>query len=94
MWLPETACNDDVLDSLIDHGLRFVILAPQQAARIRVTSFGQLAREDGNCIDTSIPYKRYHRDGSGKSLAVFFYDQDIAHAIAFEHALGFECRAG
>ena len=35
MWLPETACNDEVLDLLIDEGLQFVILAPQQAERIR-----------------------------------------------------------
>src|SRR5882672_2012862 len=35
IWLPETACNDDVLDLLIDAGLRFVILAPQQARRVR-----------------------------------------------------------
>jgi alpha-amylase/alpha-mannosidase (GH57 family) len=89
MWLPETACNDAVLDSLIDHGLRFVILAPQQAARIR--DRGQPAaiwqETSKNSIDTSIPYLRYHRNGSGKSLAVFFYDHDIAHEIAFEEAL-------
>ncbi|HXL81974.1 MAG TPA: DUF3536 domain-containing protein [Pyrinomonadaceae bacterium] len=89
MWLPETACNDDVLDSLIDHRLRYVILAPQQAARIRDSrqapaSWQEVAK---NSIDTSIPYLRYHRNGSGKSLAVFFYDADIAHVIAFEHAL-------
>jgi alpha-amylase/alpha-mannosidase (GH57 family) len=35
MWLGETACNDDVLGLLIDEGLRFVILAPQQAQRVR-----------------------------------------------------------
>src|SRR6266850_1309146 len=35
MWLPETACNDEVLGLLIDKELRFVILAPQQAERIR-----------------------------------------------------------
>ena len=34
MWLPETACNDRVLDALIDEGLRYVILAPHQAARV------------------------------------------------------------
>jgi hypothetical protein len=31
MWLPETACNDQVMDALIDEGLRFVILAPQSS---------------------------------------------------------------
>ena len=89
MWLPETACNDDVLDSLIDHRLRFVILAPQQAARIRDTRQTPASWQDKtkDSIDTRIAYQRFHRDGSGRSLAVFFYDHDIAHAIAFEAAL-------
>ena len=89
MWLPETACNDAVLDALIDHGLRFVILAPQQAARIRDRRQAS-ARWQGiakNSIDTSIPYLRYHRNDAGKSLAIFFYDSDIAQAIAFEGSL-------
>src|SRR5437870_5100076 len=38
MWLPETACNDRVMRALIDQGLRFVLLAPQQAARYRTRS--------------------------------------------------------
>src|SRR5687767_14193501 len=38
MWLPETACNDRVLEALIDEGLRFVMLAPHQAARVSTGS--------------------------------------------------------
>jgi alpha-amylase/alpha-mannosidase (GH57 family) len=38
-------------------------------------------------LDTSVPYNYFHRDGSGRSLAVFFYDEQLAHAIAFERAL-------
>jgi len=115
MWLPETACNDDVLGLLIDEGLRFVILAPQQAARVRKSSTdippgspaGQprwggpacpdeadgVEARDGwqivtrNTVDTSIAYNYFHRDRSGRSIAVFFYDQVLAHAIAFEQAL-------
>lgn len=87
IWLPETACNDDVLDSLIDHGLRYVILAPQQAARIRNSNKASWQELTSGAIDTSIPYRRSHRDGSEKSLDVFFYDHDIAHAIAFDAAL-------
>jgi alpha-amylase/alpha-mannosidase (GH57 family) len=105
MWLGETACNDDVLGLLIDEGLRFVILAPQQAARVRIGRTGipacHSARPAGRegdgwqsvfpdsiaTIDTSIPYRYFHRDGSGRSMAVFFYDQELAHAIAFEQAL-------
>jgi len=32
MWLPETACNDDVMWSLIDEGLRYVIRQPGLAS--------------------------------------------------------------
>ena len=120
MWLAETACNHDVLGLLIDEGLRFVILAPQQAERVRSRTGipagpgGQTEKsvpqsptdspadheelEDasadyewhdvaGGKIDTSIAYRYFHRDGSRRSLAVFFYDQELAHGIAFGNAL-------
>jgi Domain of unknown function (DUF3536)/Glycosyl hydrolase family 57 len=35
MWLPETAVNDATLRVLVDHGMKFVILSPHQAKRIR-----------------------------------------------------------
>lgn len=85
MWLPETAANDDTLEVLIEEGLAFTILAPNQA--------GYLLDEDGTWIpvqevglDTTIPYRYKHRDGSGRSLALFFYDGAISRAIAFERA--------
>jgi alpha-amylase/alpha-mannosidase (GH57 family) len=93
MWLPETACNDAVLDLLIEEGMRFVILAPQQARRVRRSTDIPVCPEnnwtnvDANKLDTSIAYRYFHRDHSGRSLAVFFYDQNLARAIAFEKAL-------
>jgi len=90
MWLPETACNDDVLGVLIDEGVRFVILAPQQAQRVR--SKKSVLADDWHTvgrdtIDTSVAYSYFHRDASGRSIAVFFYDRKLAHDIAFEQAL-------
>src|SRR5439155_9894225 len=35
MWLPETAVNDAVLRVLADEGVRFTILAPNQAVAVR-----------------------------------------------------------
>ena len=35
LWLPETAANDATLAVLIEQGLRYVILAPGQAKRVR-----------------------------------------------------------
>ena len=72
IWLPETAANDDVLGLLIDQGLRYVILSPDQAQ---------------GKIETSQPYVFRHPDGSTRSLAVFFYNGPLARAIAFEKAL-------
>ena len=72
LWLPETAANDDVLALLIEQGMRYVILAPNQAKGL---------------IDTSKPYLFRHPDGSKRSIAVFFYNGPLARAIAFEGAL-------
>jgi len=72
LWLPETAANDQVLALLIEQGLRYVILAPNQAK---------------GKVDTSKAYVFRHPDGSGRSLAVFFYNGPLARAIAFEKAL-------
>ena len=38
-------------------------------------------------VDTSRVYRVFHRDGSRRSLAVFFYYGPLARAIAFERAL-------
>lgn len=35
LWLPETAVNDTTLDVLADFGIRFIILSPHQALRVR-----------------------------------------------------------
>jgi alpha-amylase/alpha-mannosidase (GH57 family) len=89
MWLPETACNDNVLGTLIDEGLRFTILSPYQAERVRPLGAGDDAWQsvpDGS-IETGRAYRYFHRDGSGRSLALFFYDGAIARSIAFEGGL-------
>jgi alpha-amylase/alpha-mannosidase (GH57 family) len=97
MWLPETACNDDVLVALIDQGMRFVILAPHQAARVRAlyrTGSGSDRVDsahwrtfDDESIDTSVAYRYSHRDDPGRSIAIFFYDGSTSRAIAFESLL-------
>ena len=92
LWLPETAANDATLAVLIDQGLRYVILAPEQAKRVRPAI--EVAGENvdwigvaGGKVDTTRPYRYEHPDGSGRSIAVFFYDGPLARAIAFEKAL-------
>jgi len=87
LWLPETACNDATLGALIDEGMKYVILSPFQAERVRPAgSEVWLSVIDGQ-LDTGVAYRYTHRDGSGRSLAVFFYDGQLAKAIAFDGAL-------
>jgi alpha-amylase/alpha-mannosidase (GH57 family) len=87
LWLPETACNDATLGALIDEQLKYVILSPFQAERVRpVGSEIWLSVIDGQ-LDTTVPYRYLHPDGSGRSLTIFFYDGQLAKAIAFDGAL-------
>jgi alpha-amylase/alpha-mannosidase (GH57 family) len=86
MWLPETACNNRVIDELIDEGMRFLILAPHQAARVRSPG-SDWRNVDEHTIDTSVPYRCFHGDGSGRSIAISFYEGPASRAIAFEKLL-------
>ncbi|MFS8070291.1 MAG: DUF3536 domain-containing protein, partial [Byssovorax sp.] len=87
LWLPETACNDATLGTLIDEGMRFVVLSPYQAERVRHAGSPQWIDVGGGTIDPGQPYRYFHRDGSGRSIAIFFYDGPISRSIAFEGAL-------
>ena len=86
MWLPETAADDESLDVLAEHGIKFTILSPFQANRVRpLTENAEWQDVNGAKVDPSMPYLVKLK--SGRSLAVFFYDAPIAQAIAFEKLL-------
>ena len=84
MWLPETAVDVDSLEALAEHGIRFTILASHQAGRVR--RIGERAWSDaGGGVDSKMPYLT--RLPSGRQLVLFFYDDSIARAVAFEGLL-------
>jgi len=85
MWLPETAANDDTLAALIEEGISFTILAPKQASRWRKGD-GKWIQAEAQPVDPRLPYRYLHRDGSGRSMTLFFYDAEVARKIAFERA--------
>jgi len=87
LWLPETACNDETLTLLIEQGLRYVILAPDQAGHIRQKRGARWRAVPAAGIDTTRAYKYTHKDDTTRSIAVFFYHGGLARAIAFEKAL-------
>ncbi len=87
LWLPETACDDATLQLLIDHGLRFVILAPEQAARVRPVGSSEWLDVTEHGLDSSRSYRYVDPRNDKKSIAIFFYNGALARAIAFERAL-------
>jgi alpha-amylase/alpha-mannosidase (GH57 family) len=84
MWLPETAVDDETLEVLAEAGVRFTILAPGQAWRVRPLAGGDWD-EVNHAIDPSRPY--LWRGPRDLALALFFYDGPISRAVAFEGLL-------
>ncbi|MFH1124840.1 MAG: DUF3536 domain-containing protein [Pseudomonadota bacterium] len=85
MWLPETAVDLETLDILAEQGIRFTILAPRQAKRIRPIGQGKWKDVKGERIDPTMPYLQ--RLPSSREIALFFYDGPISRAVAFEGLL-------
>lgn len=82
LWLPETACSDEVLRELIAQGVRFTILAPTQAQAVRPLGAAAWSDVSDGSIDASQPYRWFESPG-GRSIDLFFYDGAISHEIAF-----------
>lgn len=84
MWLAETAVDIETLEVLAENGIRFTVLAPHQAKECRRLGDDSWTSLSGN-IDSERPY--ICRLPSGRKIALFFYDSDISHAIAFGRLL-------
>ena len=85
MWLPETAVDLETLDILAELGLRFTILAPHQAKRVRQLNSDIWTEVDNSSIDPTMAYEISLP--SGRKLALFFYDGPISQNIAFDNLL-------
>jgi alpha-amylase/alpha-mannosidase (GH57 family) len=85
MWLAETAVDLETLDIMAELGLKFTILAPHQAGRVRQLGAGGWDDVGGGRIDPTRAYEVHLP--SGRKLGLFFYDGPISHAIAFEDLL-------
>jgi alpha-amylase/alpha-mannosidase (GH57 family) len=85
MWLAETAVDLETLDLLAQNGIRFTILSPSQARRARDIGGRTWRNVADGSIDPSLAYRITLP--SKRTLALFFYDRPISHAVAFEGLL-------
>ncbi len=85
MWLPETAVDLETLDILAELGIKYTILAPRQASRVRKIGARIWKDVSGDRIDPTRAY--LIRLPSRRRMSLFFYDGPIARAVAFEGLL-------
>jgi alpha-amylase/alpha-mannosidase (GH57 family) len=85
MWLPETAVDVESLELLAKHGIKYTILSPYQASRIRRIGDEEWQDAGGGRVDPFRPYRAALP--SGRTLALFFYDGPLSQAVAFERLL-------
>jgi len=85
MWLAETAADTDTLEVLAKHGIKYTILAPQQAKAFRKIGDKEWKNKDQHGFDVRRPYKV--NLPSGRSMALFFYDGNVAQDVAFNKLL-------
>jgi len=85
MWLPETAVDLETLDIMAEQGIKFTILAPHQASRVRQIGTDKWHDVSNTTIDPTIAYKLSLP--SGRKLDIFFYNGPISSSVAFEDIL-------
>jgi alpha-amylase/alpha-mannosidase (GH57 family) len=85
LWLPETAADVATLEVLAAEGIRFTILAPRQAAKVRKKGSRDWRDVSNGRIDPAMPYDL--KLPSGRTICLFFYDGPVSQAVAFERLL-------
>ena len=89
MWLPETAVDIETLEVLAENKIKFTILSPHQAAKMRKigdNDWIDVSNGDGNGVID--PRRAYLCNlPSGNRISLFFFDKRSASDIAFGNLL-------
>lgn len=83
IWLSECAADIPTLEAVAARGIKFVVLSPHQARLVREGGSERAVTASG--LDYGKPYKIALP--SGKSVAAFFYEAELAQSVAFEGLL-------
>ncbi len=87
MWLAETAVDDDTLRILEENGIKFTILSPYQASKIKKNSDKEWTDVSWGNIDPARSYRYNIKSAPGKFIDLFFYDGAISKSVAFDELL-------
>ncbi|MFC1738027.1 DUF3536 domain-containing protein [Planctomycetota bacterium] len=81
MWLPETAVDIETLEVLTEHEIKFTILAPHQAARVRKLGTEQWEEVNHDNLNTTISY--ICELPSGRQICLFFYNGPVSYDVSY-----------
>ena len=87
MWLAETAVDDETLKVLADNGIKFTILSPYQALKIRKKGDKDWQDVSWGNVDPARSYKYVIKSDPTKTIDLFFYDGAISRSVAFDELL-------
>lgn len=87
MWLAETAVDDDTLRVLAENDIKFTILSPYQALKVRKIGSKDWTDVSWGNIDPAMAYRYYIKSAPEKYIDLFFYDGAISKSVAFDEIL-------
>ena len=80
-WLPETAVNTEVLKTLVQLGIQYVVLSPRQAKSISPPQGDALSAQ--SVSDLELSQRPYLVQTPSGPITVFFYHGSLAQSVAF-----------
>lgn len=87
MWLAETAVDEDSLRVLVENGIKFTILSPYQALKVKKITDKEWSDVSWGNIDPARAYRYYIKSDPDKYIDLFFYDGAISKSVAFDEIL-------
>ena len=87
IWLPETACNTETIEALINEGVKYIILDTSQAAFARKPCDDKWVDVNDGTINSKQPYKCFSKINKIKFINIFFYDGPVSKSVAFDDVL-------
>lgn len=87
IWLPETACNEETLETLVAEKVKYIILSPYQVRAVRPLEGGEWKDVSNGHIDPKQPYRYFLKNNPALYIDIFFYDGPISKAVGFDNLL-------
>ncbi len=84
IWLPETACNRETLEALIEEGVGYTILDPSQAFSVRKIYSDKWEDVSSGNLDTGIAYRYFSEINPEEFIDIIFYNGALSKNIAFD----------